>query len=97
MAQYHRALQPQADASTQAGMPFWFDGTALTWVRDGWALSWAGERQTLPSGSTPLQVNGGPPICGQGWTEFEVQAFRAITSASVVYEYQVSEDFVLPG
>ena len=96
MKTYHPVLQVQAEASKAAGMAFWFDGTALTWVRDGYALSWAGERQTLPSGSTPLQVNGGKIIEGQGWSEDEVQAFHTITEAPVIFEYRVSENFVLP-
>ena len=62
------------------------DGTALVWLRDGWMLSWRGERQALPSGSSPLQVNGGHPISGQGWTAAEVQRFGEVTGAAVVFE-----------
>ena len=89
MMNLHPALAAQAKASEAAGMTYVFDGTALTWQRDEWALSWAGERQTLPNGSTPLQVNGSRPICGQGWTSSEVQQFREITGAPVIYEYRM--------
>ena len=89
MMNLHPALAAEATASAAAGMTYTFHGTALVWQRDGWALSWAGERQTLPNGSTPLQVNGGTPICGQGWTAEEVQQFGAIVQAPVVYEYRM--------
>jgi hypothetical protein len=88
--EYNRFLQAEANSSRSAGMDYWFDGTALTWRRKGWALSWRGERQALPSGSTPLQINGGLPICGQGWTEAEVQLFHQITEAPVIFEYRTT-------
>ena len=90
--EHNKFLQAEANSSRAAGMDYRFDGTALTWRRKGWALSWAGERQTLPSGSTPLQIKGGVPICGQGWTEAEVQLFHQITEAPVIFEYRTKEE-----
>jgi len=70
-------------------MDFEFHGTALVWRRDGWALSWRGERQALPSGSTPLKMGDGLPVCGQGWTEAEIDLFSQITGAPVIFEYPI--------
>ena len=88
MTTYHPIFQAEADASTAAGMDFAFDGTALVWRRNGWALSWAGERQSLPVHSAPLKMGEGRPVCGQGWTEAEIDLFASIVgSPAVVYEY----------
>lgn len=84
----HPVLARQVAESLTLGldMDVDIDGTALVWRRNGWELSWSGERQPLPRGSSPLQVMGGPAIEGQGWTGSEVESYHRITRAAVIYE-----------
>lgn len=92
MSMRHPLLQAEADRLRESipdAEQHW-EGTAIVLVRNGWGLSWRGERQTLPSGSTPLALNEAA-ICGQGWTEAEVRAFQAATDAPVVYEFKVHD------
>lgn len=71
--------------------PEW-DGTCREWIRKAPTfthdpeapqtytayLSWRGERQALPRGSTPLKAFGGRTICGQEWTAEEADAYAKI-------------------
>jgi hypothetical protein len=90
--QLHPVLQKQADMLAEAipSAELRWNGTGVVLIRNEYGLSWAGERQTLPSGSTPLAVYQGV-IGGQGWTEDEVRAFQNAVGAPVVYEFEVRQ------
>lgn len=75
--------------AADCGATLAWDGTGAVLYRNGWGLSWAGERQTLPSGSTPLGM-GHEAITGQGWMDHEVRAFARVTNAFIVYEFETS-------
>ncbi len=83
----HPTLQAEADASDKIGQEWEFDGTALVWRRHPAILTYAGERQALPSGAVVLKAHDGPAISGRRWTRDEVDAFNTIIGgAAVIYE-----------
>ena len=83
----HPTLQAEADASDKIGQEWEFDGTALVWRRDDAILTFAGERQALPSGAVVLKAHNGPAIAGRYWAKDEVDLFSTIIGgAAVIYE-----------